>query len=75
MPEYDSDEIDQLQSDSKAKKRWRASEPPPDPWGDVDGADAEGKWRYKIIGEEVDYEGDIRYVFLCISKFAILIAL
>ncbi|KAF8204624.1 hypothetical protein BJ912DRAFT_938881 [Pholiota molesta] len=35
MPNYDSDDIDQLQSDAEGNERWRASEPPPDPWGDV----------------------------------------
>jgi hypothetical protein len=64
MPNYDSDDIDQLQSDSVGNQRWRASEPPPDPWGDVDGADDEGNWRFQIIGEEVDYEGNIKYVSL-----------
>jgi histone-lysine N-methyltransferase SUV39H len=64
MPNYDSDDIDQLQSDAEGNERWRASEPPPDPWGDVDGADEEGNWRFQIIGEEVDHEGNIKYVSL-----------
>lgn len=61
MPNYDSDETDQLQSDTETNERWKASPgPPPDSWSDADGADEHGDWRFQIIGEEVDHQGNIK---------------
>lgn len=48
--------------------RWRASEPPEEIFG-------EGEWKYQIIGEEVDYEGNIKCVAIAFSRYRILIIL
>ncbi|KAF9480717.1 SET domain-containing protein [Pholiota conissans] len=56
MPRHDADDINESE-----RARWEPSPTPSDePWDD-EGADADGNWRYEIIGEEVDWQGNIKH--------------
>ncbi|KAF8958465.1 hypothetical protein BDZ97DRAFT_1841573, partial [Flammula alnicola] len=59
--ETDAEEITINSGDGKPE-RWRASEPPEESFDGAEGADDNGEWRFQIIGEEVDYKGDLLYV-------------
>lgn len=61
---YDSDPGSSSREDEGGIERWRASESPKESFSDAEGANEEGEWEYKIIGEEVRHDGTISYVSL-----------
>lgn len=52
-----SEEVDE--SENSTAPRWRRSESPPDPWDLNDDQKGVDDWAFEIIGEEVDYDGNV----------------
>ncbi|TFK27334.1 SET domain-containing protein [Coprinopsis marcescibilis] len=52
--------LDSAQSTSSAIPRWKRSESPVESFSDAEGADANECWEVDIVGEEVDYWGNVR---------------
>lgn len=44
------------------ERPWLRSPSPPESWDNAEGALDDRSWPVKIVGEEVDYWGDVRYV-------------
>lgn len=76
--EYDHDDHDDASSEDQLEEllhgedmalpeglpaeMWRRSPSPIESWDDAEGACEDGSWPVRIIGEEVDASGKIRYV-------------
>jgi hypothetical protein len=54
----------------KSPQPWRRSESPVEDWEDV----SENEWGFDIVGEEVDYWGDVRYATHLSIRFRTLIS-